>query len=99
MKIKKGTLIQHLKEHLLHGNMSRDDIIIYYTTVLNQRTEPNNPKKHEIIKKLILKDRMDDVQLANIVTSSWCSHCSLRWIAFLASPERPMGSSRSIKVR
>lgn len=27
-----GTLIQHLKEHLLHGNMTRDDIIIYYTT-------------------------------------------------------------------
>lgn len=27
-----GTLIQHLKEHLLHGNMSRSDIIMYYTT-------------------------------------------------------------------
>ncbi|XP_074635264.1 acetoacetyl-CoA synthetase-like isoform X2 [Acropora palmata] len=27
-----GTLIQHLKEHLLHGNMSRNDVIIYYTT-------------------------------------------------------------------
>lgn len=32
--LKKGTLIQHLKEHLLHGNMSREDIIIYYTTVI-----------------------------------------------------------------
>ncbi|XP_015754896.1 PREDICTED: acetoacetyl-CoA synthetase-like [Acropora digitifera] len=29
---KRGTLIQHLKEHLLHGNMSRNDVIIYYTT-------------------------------------------------------------------
>ena len=28
-----GTLIQHLKEHVLHGNMTRDDVIIYYTTV------------------------------------------------------------------
>ncbi|XP_061674054.1 acetoacetyl-CoA synthetase [Syngnathoides biaculeatus] len=27
-----GTLIQHLKEHLLHGNMSSSDVIIYYTT-------------------------------------------------------------------
>lgn len=27
-----GTLIQHLKEHILHGNMSRQDVIIYYTT-------------------------------------------------------------------
>ena len=29
-----GTLIQHLKEHLLHGNMNRQDVIIYYTTVI-----------------------------------------------------------------
>ncbi|XP_031552473.1 acetoacetyl-CoA synthetase-like [Actinia tenebrosa] len=27
-----GTLIQHLKEHILHGNMTKDDIILYYTT-------------------------------------------------------------------
>uniref|UniRef100_A0A672HV29 Acetoacetyl-CoA synthetase n=1 Tax=Salarias fasciatus TaxID=181472 RepID=A0A672HV29_SALFA len=27
-----GTLIQHLKEHILHGNMSSSDVIIYYTT-------------------------------------------------------------------
>ncbi|CAG5925007.1 unnamed protein product [Menidia menidia] len=27
-----GTLIQHLKEHILHGNMSASDVIIYYTT-------------------------------------------------------------------
>ncbi|XP_069038117.1 acetoacetyl-CoA synthetase [Lepisosteus oculatus] len=27
-----GTLIQHLKEHVLHGNMSSSDVIIYYTT-------------------------------------------------------------------
>ncbi|XP_071849062.1 acetoacetyl-CoA synthetase-like isoform X2 [Apostichopus japonicus] len=27
-----GTLIQHLKEHVLHGNMTRKDIIFYYTT-------------------------------------------------------------------
>ncbi|XP_065197311.1 acetoacetyl-CoA synthetase-like [Sycon ciliatum] len=27
-----GTLIQHLKEHLLHGNMTQNDIIMYYTT-------------------------------------------------------------------
>lgn len=31
-----GTLIQHLKEHVLHGNMSRQDVIIYYTTVNKQ---------------------------------------------------------------
>lgn len=30
-----GTLIQHLKEHLLHGNMNRQDVIFYYTTVSN----------------------------------------------------------------
>ncbi|TNN44628.1 Acetoacetyl-CoA synthetase [Liparis tanakae] len=28
-----GTLIQHLKEHILHGNMTSSDVIIYYTTV------------------------------------------------------------------
>ncbi|XP_051539262.1 acetoacetyl-CoA synthetase-like [Myxocyprinus asiaticus] len=27
-----GTLIQHLKEHILHGNMTYNDVIIYYTT-------------------------------------------------------------------
>ncbi|XP_076006898.1 acetoacetyl-CoA synthetase [Genypterus blacodes] len=27
-----GTLIQHLKEHILHGNMISSDVIIYYTT-------------------------------------------------------------------
>ncbi|XP_069353614.1 acetoacetyl-CoA synthetase isoform X5 [Eulemur rufifrons] len=28
-----GTLIQHLKEHLLHGDMSSSDVLLYYTTV------------------------------------------------------------------
>uniref|UniRef100_A0A8C3V9B6 Acetoacetyl-CoA synthetase n=1 Tax=Catharus ustulatus TaxID=91951 RepID=A0A8C3V9B6_CATUS len=28
-----GTLIQHLKEHILHGNMSSSDVIMYYTTI------------------------------------------------------------------
>ncbi|XP_050002452.1 acetoacetyl-CoA synthetase isoform X2 [Alexandromys fortis] len=28
-----GTLIQHLKEHMLHGNMLSSDILLYYTTV------------------------------------------------------------------
>jgi len=27
-----GTLIQHLKEHILHSNMTSSDVIIYYTT-------------------------------------------------------------------
>ncbi|PFX25647.1 Acetoacetyl-CoA synthetase [Stylophora pistillata] len=27
-----GTLIQHLKEHILHGNMNRQDVIFYYST-------------------------------------------------------------------
>lgn len=27
-----GTLIQHVKEHILHGNMTSSDVIIYYTT-------------------------------------------------------------------
>uniref|UniRef100_A0A8C6WX63 Acetoacetyl-CoA synthetase n=1 Tax=Neogobius melanostomus TaxID=47308 RepID=A0A8C6WX63_9GOBI len=27
-----GTLIQHLKEHVLHGNLTCSDVIIYYTT-------------------------------------------------------------------
>uniref|UniRef100_A0A8C1TW05 Acetoacetyl-CoA synthetase n=1 Tax=Cyprinus carpio TaxID=7962 RepID=A0A8C1TW05_CYPCA len=27
-----GTLIQHLKEHILHGNMTYSDVIMYYTT-------------------------------------------------------------------
>ncbi|XP_026512801.1 acetoacetyl-CoA synthetase [Terrapene carolina triunguis] len=27
-----GTLIQHLKEHILHGNMTSNDVIMYYTT-------------------------------------------------------------------
>ncbi|XP_022373011.1 acetoacetyl-CoA synthetase isoform X4 [Enhydra lutris kenyoni] len=28
-----GTLIQHLKEHVLHGNTGSGDILLYYTTV------------------------------------------------------------------
>uniref|UniRef100_A0A8C0VTH9 Acetoacetyl-CoA synthetase n=1 Tax=Cyanistes caeruleus TaxID=156563 RepID=A0A8C0VTH9_CYACU len=28
-----GTLIQHLKEHILHGNMGSNDVIMYYTTI------------------------------------------------------------------
>jgi len=27
-----GTLLQHLKEHILHGNLTRDDRIFYFTT-------------------------------------------------------------------
>ncbi|XP_039258965.2 acetoacetyl-CoA synthetase-like [Styela clava] len=27
-----GTLIQHMKEHILHGNMDRNDILLFYTT-------------------------------------------------------------------
>ena len=27
-----GTLLQHLKEHVLHGDLRRDDVIFYYTT-------------------------------------------------------------------
>ncbi|XP_076816872.1 acetoacetyl-CoA synthetase-like [Clavelina lepadiformis] len=27
-----GTLLQHMKEHILHGNMDRHDCILYYTT-------------------------------------------------------------------
>ena len=27
-----GTLLQHFKEHVLHTNLSRDDVIMYYTT-------------------------------------------------------------------
>lgn len=27
-----GTLIQHLKEHVLHANMTREDVIFYYTS-------------------------------------------------------------------
>ncbi|XP_027944828.1 acetoacetyl-CoA synthetase [Eumetopias jubatus] len=33
MKAAAGTLIQHLKEHILHGNMGSGDILLYYTTV------------------------------------------------------------------
>ena len=28
-----GTLIQHLKEHILHGNLERKDRMLYYSTV------------------------------------------------------------------
>lgn len=34
-----GTLIQHLKEHLLFGNMSKDDIVFYYTTTAWMMTD------------------------------------------------------------
>jgi acetoacetyl-CoA synthetase len=27
-----GTLIQHLKEHVLHGDLTRDDVLFYFTT-------------------------------------------------------------------
>ncbi|XP_058512712.1 acetoacetyl-CoA synthetase isoform X3 [Ochotona princeps] len=29
-----GTLIQHLKEHLLHGDVTSGDVLLYYTTVV-----------------------------------------------------------------
>ena len=35
-----GTLIQHLKEHLLHGDMTSSDIILYYTTVSGRQGCP-----------------------------------------------------------
>lgn len=35
-----GTLIQHLKEHVLHGNMGSGDILLYYTTVSGLRGVP-----------------------------------------------------------
>ena len=28
-----GTLLQHLKEHMLHGDIRRRDVMLYYTTV------------------------------------------------------------------
>lgn len=69
---KKGTLIQHLKEHLLHGNMSRDDVIIYYTTVsIAYITLFAFFKKVSIeLKLLLIQDRMDDVQLVDLIVSS-----------------------------
>ena len=43
-----GTLIQHLKEHLLHGNMNNSDVIFYYTTVsvARQVGSPRLPHMH-----------------------------------------------------
>lgn len=35
-----GTLIQHLKEHVLHGNMTSSDVIFYYTTVRHEACGP-----------------------------------------------------------
>jgi acetoacetyl-CoA synthetase len=32
-------LIQHLKEHLLFGNMTSDDVIFYYTTTAWMMTD------------------------------------------------------------
>lgn len=32
-----GTLIQHLKEHVLHGDMTSGDVLLYYTTVSTRR--------------------------------------------------------------
>lgn len=31
--VPQGTLIQHLKEHMLHGDMTSGDVLLYYTTV------------------------------------------------------------------
>jgi hypothetical protein len=28
-----GTLMKHLEEHLIQSDMTRDDIMLYYTTV------------------------------------------------------------------
>lgn len=28
-----GTLIKHLEEHILQGNVNQNDILLYYTTV------------------------------------------------------------------
>ena len=30
-----GTLLKHLEEHVIQSDMTRDDIMIYYTTVCN----------------------------------------------------------------
>lgn len=30
-------MLKHLEEHIIQGNMSRDDVIFYYTTVSNMQ--------------------------------------------------------------
>ncbi|CAO2618112.1 Acetoacetyl-CoA synthetase [Lemmus lemmus] len=46
-----GTLIQHLKEHILHGNMMSHDILLYYTTYTL------NGKKVEVVVKRVMAGR------------------------------------------
>ncbi|KAJ3603571.1 hypothetical protein NHX12_028316 [Muraenolepis orangiensis] len=42
-----GTLIQHLKEHVLHGNMTSSDVIIYYTTT--GWASPSSPQSYDYV--------------------------------------------------
>ena len=37
-----GTLLKHLEEHVIQGNMTRDDIMLYYTTVCQIKYSQNS---------------------------------------------------------
>jgi len=61
-----GTLIQHLKEHILHGNMCGRDVIFYYTTVSDAHTTPSH--NHAILSPpTYTLDMFSDIQLARLI--------------------------------
>ena len=85
-----GTLIQHLKEHILHGNMTSNDVIFYYSTVsiksisippyLIMSTFP--PSLALSLSPLslplpLLLDWLDDVELVSLSSGCWCYHSPL----------------------
>ena len=78
-----GTLIQHLKEHILHGNMTSDDVIFYYSTVSeNMSNHPGTFDSHllSLLPSLSLplspSDWMDDVELVGVSSCCRC-HCGV----------------------
>ena len=48
-RVFQGTLIKHLEEHVLQGNLTQDDVMLYYTTV---RPSSQNPKVNKSLRRL-----------------------------------------------
>lgn len=77
-----GTLIQHLKEHILHGNMCDRDIIFYYTTVSDAHTTPSH--NHAILSPLTYTL---DIQLVYLIHA--CSYAHLTFVLALSYAATP----------
>ena len=94
----KGTLIQHLKEHMLMSDLKPHDVIFYYTTVRSANLLFRSILSVSLCLFIRFTDRLDDVQLAGDVAGRWRVHCAVRRLACAAHNQCPLGSDRSARV-